>query len=200
MKLILPFLILFSTVSFAQDNSAAQQGIAIVEQMEKEQEAQKLPDFCRSTKKKDKVQCTEWMKANARFLEASDFAPSQEEEKDLSAAFQGIAIVKQMELDEQKEQSAKKKSKKKNCEDARLTEEEQYFCRMKQYEASSSEDRLLGCVMSMDAREITCGEKIYTLSGQVSNGSRFNQKLDLQQDSTRVQRLKSGGSSKAKKQ
>ncbi len=226
MKTLIATLLLMSSVGFAQDNSAAQQGIAIVEQMEKDlpefckstkasdkkacdawleanarfqrastaNENPKLPEFCKSTKKKDKVACERWMKANARFQKS----PSDPEEPDLAAAHQGIAIMRQMELDEAKEEASKPKKKQKNCEDPRLTEEEQYFCRLKQYEVSSSEDRLVGCVMSMDSREITCGDKVYTLSGQVSNGSRINTKVDLESSS----RPKKGqsGHSKANKQ
>lgn len=218
--------LLLTSFAFAQapDNSAAQQGIAIVEMMEKDGSEMGLPDFCKSTKKADKIKCERWMHEQ-----------KSKEEPDLAAAHQGIAIMRQMEKDEQAEQlpafckSTKKKDKmacenwmranarfkqaseaptmlddfKESCADKKLSEEEKTQCMeyaeyMSHQPIEEDDERLLGCTMSPDSSEITCGDKVYKLSGQVSNSSRINTKVDLQGSSKSNKGKVSG--SKAKKQ
>lgn len=225
MKTIIAGLLL-TTFAFAQapDNSAAQQGIAIVEMMEKDGSEMSLPDFCKSTRKLDKQKCERWLKEQ-----------KSKEGPDLAAAHQGIAIMRQMEKDEAAQElpefckSTKKKDKmacenwmrinhrfqkspeegsmlddfKESCADKKLSEEEKTQCMeyaeyMSHQPIEEDDERLLGCTMSPDSSEITCGDKVYKLSGQVSNGSRINTKIDLK-GSSKSQKGKSSNS-KANKQ
>lgn len=40
------------------------------------------------------------------------------------------------------------------------------------------------CEMSMDEKEITCGDRVYTLSGKGNNMARINSKIDLKDSSS----------------
>lgn len=155
MKTLLMLFILYSNVSFAQ-NGAFNMG--------------EMPIFCKP-EQFEKQKCEVWLSSRMKQVTNSpEYKKHQEVEK-----------LEQAKKHKQQEEDLKKSK----CDDPYFTEEEQYFCRMKMYENVSSEDRLADCVMSMDSREITCGDRIYTLSGQVSNGSRLNNKANLP-DNTRV--------------
>jgi hypothetical protein len=169
-----------------------------------------LPEVCKSSKLKDKMACDNWMKLNNRVnfgTHEADAALARIQAQDsatcyncgLSAEIPGFCSdskshnqikckvwIKHLvaNLDESGSEKLPDTCKSENQKDL-----ENCSRWLKTYHNKKKVSALEGCEMSVDEKEITCGEKVYTLSGKVSNMARINSKLDLHDSSNQGQPL-----------